>query len=445
MYLSHSLAMQSGSVSRNQAHSQPILPSHKSRYFHNGIADYRASQNRSRLLHLPPRSSLSPVTLASSGRLTPLQARPQPQLHPFFAQGAAAMGYLPQNALGYSRYPGLQEPIVPLRTQFYDVSNANDSNRPTTNSQAQLKTSNTKSSSFKVASNAAQLASQYTTDKTTPLHKTAQGEKGRNKRSNDACASNPETSARPIKVRLVNRYTDHSKDSSQEVYKTSTSTFAQADKHASQKCQPSQILPRTLEGDNTSGSLDPVTGAVGVSLTRAEPSRARELSQSRPIEANQNVETKTTSATPVSIPERLHDTLVDSPCYNRQDRSSTSQILPQLLTQSSPIRDEHMKSNAPTSKVVKRSASQATTVSATTTQLSCPSEDEDAAEVKESFNPMSMIDETMILERDLSDIVSTRLQEGKPELLDTLYGEILIKMALKDDGLFQAVSRMLQP
>ncbi|KAI0863976.1 hypothetical protein F4860DRAFT_466563 [Xylaria cubensis] len=419
--------MNPGYVSRNQAHSQPILPSHRSQYFHNGIADYRASQNRSRLFHLPLRSSHSPVSLASSGRSTP---------HPFFAQGPAAMGYIPQNALGYSRHPGLQEPIIPLRTQFYDASNVRERDRPTTKSPAQPKTSNTKSSSFKVVSNAAQLASQYTADKTVqretslasqsqPLNDPANNkEKGFNKRSND---TNHEAPVPPIKIRLVSRRADHSKASSQPVYSISTSTLPQADRHASQG-QPSQVLPETLEGDSISGGFEPVTSPVGVD------------------QAHQNMETKTTSSTPISLLEYPHRTLpVDLPPYSRQNRSSTPEILPQPPIQSSLIGDEHIESNALTSSMMKRSASQASTVSGTTTQPSCAAEDEDVPEEeKESFNPMSMVDETMILERGLSDIVDTRLREGKPELLDTLYGEILIKMALKDEGLFEAVSKMLQ-
>ncbi|KAI1737428.1 hypothetical protein F4680DRAFT_214098 [Xylaria scruposa] len=417
--------MQPGPVSRNQAHSQPILPSHRSRYFHNGIADYRASQDRSRLLHLPPRSSISPVGLASSGRSTPLQARP----HPFFAQGPAAMGYIPQNAIGYSRHPGLQEPIIPLRTQFYDVRNAHD--RPTINSQPQLKTSNTKSSSFKVVSNAAQLASQYSTGRiaeqgkplvsqSQPLNKTANSkEKGVNKRSND---TDYETPAPPIKIRLVNRRADHSKSSSQP-------------------CQPSRLLLETLKGDNTSGSLEPIIDATG-DVTRVEPSQTGELLQSH--ETNQNINTKIIPATPVSILEHSYRTFIDPALYNHQDQSSTSEILSQPLIQSSLVGDEHMESDAPISRVMNRSTSQATTVSGTSTQPSCNAEDGDDPEEKESFNPMSMIDETMIVEQDISDIVSARLQEGKPELLDTLYGEILIKMALKDEGLFEAVSKMLR-
>ncbi|KAI0459201.1 hypothetical protein F5B21DRAFT_457547, partial [Xylaria acuta] len=438
--------MESGYVPRNQAHSQPILPSHKSRYFHNGT----------------PRLAHSQAAIASSrGLIPPLQARQQQQPHPFFTQGPAAMGYIPQYAPRYPRHPGLQEPIVPLRTQFYDASNVRGGDRPTTSSQAQHGTLTTKSSSLKVVPNAAQPARQYTTDKTTSSHKTAQcekslasqpqplnkpansKEKGLNKRSNDACATNHEAPEPPIKVRLVNRYTDHSRGSSQQMYNTPTSTFTWVNKHASQEYQHSQILPGTLEGDGTSGSLDSVTGAVGVSSTQAEPSRARELSQPRPTKGNQNIEAKTTSVTPVPILEQAHRTLIDPSLYSHQDRNSASEILPQLLTQSFPIRDEPVKLGVSTSRVTKRSASQATTVSGTSTQPSCTAENEDVPEEKDLFNPMSMIDEMMILDRDLSDIVSTRLQEGKPDMLDALYGEILIKMAVKDEGLFEAVSRML--
>ncbi|KAI0483627.1 hypothetical protein F4859DRAFT_473497 [Xylaria cf. heliscus] len=224
------------------------------------------------------------------------------------------------------------------------------------------------------------------------------------------------------------------------------STFTQANKnkHASQESQPSQILPEALQGDGISGSLDPITRTVGMSVTLTEPSRESELSELRPIEANQNIEAKKTPATPISILENPYPTLIDLPPYSHQDRSSTPKVPQEQLTQSLIIRNERIKSSAPTSRPIKRSLSQATTVSGTSTQPSCATENQDVPEEKDLFNPMLMIDETMILERDLSDIVNFRLQEGKPDLLDTLYGEILIKMALNDDELFEAVSRMLK-
>ncbi|KAI8955451.1 hypothetical protein F4801DRAFT_529426 [Xylaria longipes] len=429
--------MQSRPVSRNQAHSQPILPSHQSRYFHNGIVNHPA---------FPPRWSRSPVAIASPRGYMPLQAQPQPHPHQFFTQGPAAMGYIPQQAPRYPRRPSSREPIVPLRTQFHG------SDRPTTSSQAQLKTLTTKSSSLNVAANAAQLSSQHYINESTSSHKTAYQEKslgsqsqplnkpanskkkGLNKRPNDACATNHETFEPTPKIRLVNWHTHHSKGSSQRAHNTSTSTFAQVNKHASQEYQPSQILPETLESDI-------ITGAVGEDLTHAEPSRAKELSQPRPIKADQETEAKTTSNTSVPIVEHLHRTL-DPPPYSHQDQSSASEIL--LLTQNSPIRDEPINTDTLTFGLTKRSASQATTVYTTSTQLSFTAEDEDVPEEKESINPMSMINETMILERDLSDIVNTRLLEGEPYSLDALYGEILIKMAVKDDELFEAVSRMLK-
>ncbi|KAI0443477.1 hypothetical protein F4803DRAFT_514907 [Xylaria telfairii] len=385
--------MQSMFVSRNQSHSQPTLPSQRSRYF-----------------------------------------QPAPQV--FVGQGPAAMGFIPQR-----RHPGPQAPIVPLRKQFYD-----DSNRPTTNSQSRRGIVNTKSSILEVVPNTTHLRSQHpTTDKPTSSYKTTQqGESSAshsrpfNKRSIDACATNHETSRPPTRIRLVNRCTDQSKGSSQH---TVASTSTQVNKHASQEYQPGQILPEALGGGSTNKSLNPISSAMGVPSTNAEPSRARELFQPRPIEATQNHETKTTSALPASILENPHRSLIDPSLYSHQDQSSTSGIPPPLRTRRSPIRDE---CDAPAPRALKRSASQATTVSSTSTEQSCTAENEDVPEEKSLPNPMSMIDETMILDRDLSDIVTTRLQEGKPDLLDTLYGEILIKMAVKDEGLFEAVVEMLK-
>lgn len=370
--------MQSISVSRNQAHSQPTLPSQKGRYFQ------PAPQHQSWSPH-PPLLSHSPV---------------------FVGQGPAAMGFI--------RHPGPQEPIVPLRMQFYHATNVHHRNRPTTNSQAHSEIVNTKPSILEVVPNTTQLGSQHpTTDKPTSSYKRAQQEEPLapysqplNKRSIDACATNRGTSGPPIKIRRVNGYADQSNGSSQRAHNTPASTSTQVNKHASQEYQPSQILSEALEGDSTNKSLNTIASAVGVTSTDAEPSRARELSRPRPIEATQNPEAKTTSAMPTSILEHSHRSLIDPSHYSHQDRGSTSEIPPPLRTQRSPIRD---KCDAPPSRVLKRSASQATTVSSTSTEPSCTAENEDVPEDKALPNPMSMIDERMILDRDLSEIVTTRL------------------------------------
>ncbi|KAJ8120861.1 hypothetical protein ONZ43_g2541 [Nemania bipapillata] len=120
---------------------------------------------------------------------------------------------------------------------------------------------------------------------------------------------------------------------------------------------------------------------------------------------------------------------------------AVSPSLEQSLPECAPL---HQHSDVLTRPAAKRSASQATTVSATSTEPPHTADNEDVTEVKQLVDPMLMIDETMILERDVSDIVSTRLREGNANFIEALQGEILIKMAVRDDEIFEAVSKILK-
>ncbi|KAI1822075.1 hypothetical protein F4861DRAFT_516326 [Xylaria intraflava] len=100
------------------------------------------------------------------------------------------------------------------------------------------------------------------------------------------------------------------------------------------------------------------------------------------------------------------------------------------------------------STATKRSASQATTVSTISTGSSIttpmvPKSNEPAPSgAGAGSSPMS--DETMILEQDISNIVNTRLQQGKADMIETIYSEVLIKMAVRDENIFEGVAKMLE-
>ncbi|KAI0540281.1 hypothetical protein GGR58DRAFT_157481 [Xylaria digitata] len=297
----------------------------------------------------------------------------------------------------------------------------------TANSKLQLETMVTKSP-LKVARTAVQEIDQFTTKKAIPSLKAAEGAKApvsqplpsnkrvNNKREilpkrlNDVAAVNLDAAKR-IKLNVMNEH------ASQQKHKfTSTSTSAYVNEDASfQEPHPSQNSHGDSQDNSISGDLDPGTDGLGASVTYVEPSQARELSYSH------LVDTQATLVACGSTPENSHSTMIDPLLSSRHDQSSKS------------------RASQP-----KRSFSQATTESTASTALLYTTGDEDIQTAKESSNRMLMIDETMILEQDIGGIIDTRLQQGGADLLDTLYGEVLIKMAVKDKRRFEAVSRILQ-
>ncbi|KAI1434775.1 hypothetical protein GGR50DRAFT_383560 [Xylaria sp. CBS 124048] len=95
-------------------------------------------------------------------------------------------------------------------------------------------------------------------------------------------------------------------------------------------------------------------------------------------------------------------------------------------------------------QVRKRSASQATTVSTASTDLAVVTSEVAASDGSAFNSSILMVDETMILERDVSNIINARLQQGEADLIETMYGEILIKMAIKDNDIFEGVAKTLE-
>ncbi|KAF2972766.1 hypothetical protein GQX73_g719 [Xylaria multiplex] len=295
----------------------------------------------------------------------------------------------------------------------------NQAKAQTTNSKLQLETM-VKKSPLKVALTAIQEVDQFTTKKAVPSHNLAEGVEAPasqplpsnkrvnnkrgipHKRLNDAAAVNLDAAKR-IKSNVINEYASQQKHSKF----TSTSAATYMDKGASSR--------ETSQGEIISRDLNPGADGVGASVTYVEPSQARDLSYTHPVD------TQETLVACSSTPKFLHSTMIDPPLSSHDDRSSKS------------------RASQP-----KRSFSQATTESTASTTLLHTTGNEDTQIAKDPPNQMLMIDETMILEQDISDIVNIRLQQGRADMLDTLYGELLIKMAVKDEKRFDAVSRILQ-
>jgi hypothetical protein len=203
----------------------------------------------------------------------------------------------------------------------------------------------------------------------------------------------------------------------------------------------SQMSLEGSKGNSISGNLDPTAKALGDNGTLSGPPRVKEISQLHPADTGQDMETKKAVVASSFIPEHSISNQVDPSLSSYDNGDSEIGILQQLLPKFTPSHQHREVSTHPSAK---RSASQATTVSATSTEPAHAAADEDDTEEKQLFNPMSMMNETMVLERDISDIISARLQEGNPDLLEALQGEILIKMAVRDDEVFEAVSKILK-
>ncbi|TGJ88582.1 hypothetical protein E0Z10_g202 [Xylaria hypoxylon] len=343
--------------------------------------------------------------------------------------------------------PAYEDDLMPPR-RILPFLPSKQAHAQTTNSEAQIETMITKSPSLKVAVTTAQEADQCSTKKKTSSRKMAKAsqslpsnkqthseQKSIYKRSIDDAADNLHAPKR-LKIRVINGY------ASQHEHNTST----HVNKGASQEFRLSQNSNESSQDDTISGDLDPVTGAVGASMTYLEPSGTRESSHPHPVEAERDVERNNALVALTSIPENLHSTMIDPSLSSHHDRGSKPDTSRQPSVKTVVMRDKPLRAHSPISKqtTARRSASQATTVSTASTTLLCTAGDEDVPIAKDSSNWTSMIDEAMILERDISDIVNTRLQQGNADLLDTLHGELLIKMALKNEKLFEAVSRILK-
>ncbi|KAI1190835.1 hypothetical protein F5B17DRAFT_385263 [Nemania serpens] len=562
--------MKSGSLPTysHQAQSQPILPSERSWFFRNGMADHQVIRDRSRLSQLPPRLSgsalavASPRTASPRDSMPPLRALQQPhQPPPFFSRGPAAMGYIPQQSLRYSRQLHLQEPIVPLRDEFSAVSNIHHADRsmawqghaqprpysvpsqpmqssrtnmehsaqtiprptsvahtgtrrlydlshpaskpqleqddenfglssnkrgfpddlgwedeplppkrtlpfpiskqakaPTMRSDKQFETINTGSSAPNVNLTAVPHVNQCTPAETSKEGRPSasqlqSSDMHPNKRemtlltcSNDVSANSGKAPKRATRIKLVSRSTTNgSKDSVAQEYIPLTPNSTQADEIRSQEFEPSQMSQGKVRGDSISGYLDPMISVTEGIATPTDSSQAQEWLQQS--------EAEKISIVPSFIPEDPHTSLINRSISSQHDRNSELQISqqPPLTTPSSTWKNPsrtHPNIPAPPCHAPKRSASQATTVSTASTEPPCTGKDKDSPpQANDIFNPMSIIDEKMVLEHNVSDIVTARLREGNGTAasLDAFHAEILIKMAVRDgdEDVFGAVCRML--
>ncbi|KAJ8130442.1 hypothetical protein O1611_g3184 [Lasiodiplodia mahajangana] len=513
--------MYSRPIPSSQARPQPVLPSQQSHYFSNGVTDHPTPQNRGRLLPYPPRLYRPPEGIPSRGSpMSPFQ--PRQQLRPFFSQGPAAMGYIPQQPIRYPRSFGPREPIVPMRNEasrvhssqrtvalheleqtrpysvpshytrtsqadheqsvsvisrptsaaYIDTRKMFESDLPNLNplpesseetpklssckrkaaddqsfgellppkrklpfpsskqtkaqaarAEGQLEATNTKALPLNAASTSAQ--------KVSPCENSSGGTAKRPEtskpqlRSSKRLADKNALSKGRTETKLVNQCANPSKGSSHNA-RTLASTRSNED--TSQVSESIQMPERCLNNDGISGNLNTIHSMTDVRARDTNPPRERELSQPQDMAAGKAF------VAPSFALKDLSSNSIDPALSSSRGRNYEPEV-PQ-----EPLR----KTDASTYPAAKRSASQATTVSTTSTEISQTGGGENHPEVKELFNPMSMIDGAMILERDISGIFDARLRAGNADLLETLKGEILIKMAVKDDQIFETVRRSLQ-
>ncbi|KAI1132813.1 hypothetical protein F5Y10DRAFT_291774 [Nemania abortiva] len=381
----------------------------------------------------------------NQSNLNPLPGRNEEQPGPSSCKGSIPID------------PSLEDQLIPPK-RILPFPTSKRAKAQTTTTKEQLETSNAKSRSLGTASPLSTQVNQCTTSKVTTSRETTrslemsapqlrsskrladrEGEKSL-KCTNDASAGTPKASKRRIKINVVNRHADHLKPFSRREHNASTPASPRVSEYGSQGSKPSQITEWYSKSDGISESLDPINNTSSVNAAHTSPLRARELSQLHPTSTDQDMGAEKASVTPSFAPEHSDSNLIDPMLFSVRDWNSELEISQESLleTNCAPDKPLNLFPTIPARPAAKRSASQATTVSGTNTEPYQAAGDEDV------FNPMSRIDETMVLERDISDIVSARLQEGNPDSLETLQGEILIKMAVKDDEIFEAVSKLLQ-
>ncbi|KAI0408398.1 hypothetical protein F4802DRAFT_549633 [Xylaria palmicola] len=483
--------MPPGPATSHQASSQPMLPLYRSRYFHNGMPGYAAS---GWLSHLPPHLSRSPVPVPPLQARQPRQAMrystypdPHEPIVPLRTEFSGAPNVHDGNRSTVSQ--GLEQPrpysVPPRATQYTPaqmVHTAHEIRRPTSVAHTSAHTlsvprhpdsnlppvrreeklgpsppergaqgdtgvednSVTPMGTFpspistkrkvgmanleehlqtekKVASVTMEKADQRSTKKTRLSRKTAKG--GKTTASQSTLPDNASNNHQGSKMRLVSSHPQCS---------------------LSQGSQPSQNSRHHSQNHTTSGSLGPIAGVVGESAERISLSPTITIMSCDQAETDKNTQTGTTSVEPGSIPERSYSPFNDQFPPGDDSQNLECESSQQPLLASATVGNKELHSYVPTSAAPKRSVSQATTVYTTSTEAGGASENGNVPRVREPTNAMSLIDETMVLERPISDIVNIRLREGNTDLLDTCLGEILIKMAVKDDELYEAVIKILR-
>ncbi|KAI1309295.1 hypothetical protein F5Y03DRAFT_349135 [Xylaria venustula] len=227
----------------------------------------------------------------------------------------------------------------------------------------------------------------------------------------------------------------------------SASPTTQVKKSLSQESQPSQIPSENAQGDSISRASGSVTENVGASATYATIPSLINPSHPRPAPVGLGAELEKPLVAPIIAPQPSPSTMVD-PCLvsSYLDESCKSEASQKSLFGADSIRDKlsQVHPDIPNHKVAKRSASQATTVTSTSTEIPCAMRNQHTSKVKDACNQMSMIDVTIVLQRSIRDIVKIRLQQGNAGSLGALGGEILIKMAIEDEELGKAVEKALE-
>ncbi|KAI0968190.1 hypothetical protein F4678DRAFT_205857 [Xylaria arbuscula] len=227
----------------------------------------------------------------------------------------------------------------------------------------------------------------------------------------------------------------------------STSTTTQVKKSLSQESQPSQISSEKAQAGSISRVFCSVTDNAGASVTYTAIPSVINPSPPRPAVVGLDTELENPLVAPTIIPQESQSTMTDpSLISSHLDGSCKPEDSQKSLFGANSIREKLSQVHPDISKhtVAKRSASQATTVSSTSTEISCVMRNEHVSKARDACNHMSMIDVTIVLQRSIRDIVKIRLQQGTADSLGALGGEILIKMAMEDEELGKAVGKILE-
>ncbi|KAI3320208.1 hypothetical protein HD806DRAFT_236602 [Xylariaceae sp. AK1471] len=492
--------MQPGFPFSNQPQSQPTLPSQKSPYFYDAAVGIPASQHRGRLLPSRPLISLSrsPVLNAPSrgtSTLQPLHTSGSPyqyqhQPPPYFTQGPAAKGYIPQQV------PRYEEPIVPLRQAFSTVGHVHHHDksqalghlgptRPHSVPSRHIQSPETISEPHArqilrpisaISRSTQRLLTPYPLN-VHPPSKT-DGEQWSLSPEIRGISSVPglvddvippkrvlpfptSRQAKPQTGNVEKQSKTKNKDSSLqnavERKKASASQSEHPNKLAKSKTKKAPKRSKDASADTFEPSKrgtkirligpyarhNSISAPASTSGTDAKISHARECSPPYSIEVNRGSEPGDAFAVPNSVPHYPHSTFVDLAPSGQHKRRFDLELSQQPLTRTASMRGRKLGelSSVATQVVAKRSTSQASTVSSKTS-YSTPVND--VSETKDPLNPTLMIDETMARERDISDIVETRLQQREVHIIETMNAEILVSKAAKDDKLFEVMERFLK-
>ncbi|GAW13904.1 hypothetical protein ANO14919_032950 [Xylariales sp. No.14919] len=322
----------------------------------------------------------SPSPVAIASRGRGLSLHGHQRPRPFFSQGPAASPYFSPQVTGYYRRPGLQ-PITPLREEFSAMNSVHGNDR----------------------SMALQELEQ-SRPHSVPSHylQTSQ--------------PNVEHSAREIPRPASAAYM-----SVQRPVSSNDHSLNPLSEGAAEKRRP---LPSKRGASDDPDDLDDFM----------PPKRKL------PFPPSERAKAQTMNS------EAQLGAVIDPSLSSHHYQSSQPESSGQPFLKTDSILDEPLcaRPDVPKKVTARRRASQATTVSATSTTPSCPAGNEHTRTAKVPSHWTLEVDEDMILQLDIGEIVDARLQQGDAKLLDTLNGELLIKMAVMNEKLFEEVRRILE-